>query len=113
MSGVWLDRAVYGITDAKELWAVTFPKASPSGESSFMRFNDRAMALVKKCSKESMKRKNWYLVEYGSRVIASSLVDRQKRAWVFRHSRRDKNPQSIDPKSIAGVAEILMVTIHP
>jgi len=78
-----------------------------------LRFNDRAMALVRRSSKDAMQRKSWYLVEYGSLVIASSLLERKKGVWVFRHSRWDKNPQSINPKLIVGVAEILMATVRP
>lgn len=114
--GVWLDRAVYGIKIGAErwLWALTFPDSKVDRGAGFLKLNDRAMALVRRCNTDEMHYNWWYLVERRNReVLVSTLHKKVQGRWIFRVSARDENPVRIYPDDIVRVSEILMVTMRP
>lgn len=114
--GVWLDRAIYGIRPGAErwLWALTFPDSKLERGAGFLKLNDRAMALVRRCKADETQYHCWYLIERPNReTLVSTLYRKVKGKWTFRVSARDDDPVTISAKDIAGIWELLVVTMRP
>lgn len=107
--GCWLDRSIYGLEDAAEdIWAVTFPEPSSDGREGYLRLDEQAMLLVRRCANRAFKRYYWYLLEYDGQVIVSSF-----RGDEFRQVRGKVDPLAVSVRRVTDAAEVMSVTARP
>lgn len=114
--GVWLDRAVYGITRGSEgsLWALAFPDSAVDRGAGVFKLTGSATALVRECANDAMQYRQWYVIERANKtVLVRMLAKRTKGSCTFNLGSMDPEPVTIEANDIVRVSEILMLTVRP